>query len=695
MLTFKILGPLEVVREGRALPLGAAKQRALIACLLVHEGEVVSTDRLIDDLWGQDAPSTAEHMLHVYVSRFRKLLEDDGPKVLLTQAPGYRIELGPDDVLDAALFEVLLRQARDDTQGDPAHRLDVLNRALGLWRGTPLADVAYEAFAQAPAGRLEELRATAEEERIEALLALGRVQEAIPELDSLVTRYPLREQLRAQQMLALYRAGRQADALGAFQDARQTLARELGVDPGPALRSLEEAILRHDPALLVPEATSSSPNGVPQEPGPPIRHRRRLGWVLVPAVVVLALVVLSLSLPIGDEPDGGPEVMATGPQSSDALLLRWSEDPGSEAFGGPGDQVVLGGARTTLGYMAFGYTAAARTSGVAERDYDAAVWVVTAPDGWNRVQSPSFAAAGNQRVADAAVLDDAIVAVGIDESSGDFDAAVWLSATDEPGWSRVDASSPSLRQTNDQGMRDVTVAGSTLVAVGFERVEEEDDAASWTSTDGRTWVRSVLGALTGPGDQQMATVVTLDDLVVAAGFSFEGDGDAAIWTSPDGTHWQRIVDDSLGGPGDQKINAIAAGGPGLVAVGEETVDGETDAVAWVSSDGSDWDRVDDPAGAFGGAGAQRMFAVTSSPLGVVAAGEDDVGRDTDAAVWTSADGTTWERLPGDTPAMSALTDFGRQSIKVLIASDDGFLALGAEGRGADDDADAWIGLAVR
>ena len=274
-------------------------------------------------------------------------------------------------------------------------------------------------------------------------------------------------------------------------------------------------------------------------------------------------------------------------------------------------------------------------------------------------------------------------------------AAVWLSATDELGWSRVDASSPSLRQTNDQGMRDVTVAGSTLVAVGFERVEEEDDAASWTSTDGRTWVRSVLDALTGPGDQQMATVVTLDDLVVAAGFSFEGDGNAAIWTSPDGTHWQRIVDDSLGGPGDQKINAIAAGGPGLVAVGEETVDGETDAVAWVSSDGFDWDRVDDPAGAFGGAGAQRMFAVTSSPLGVVAAGEDDVGRDTDAAVWTSADGTTWERLPGDTPAMSALTDFGRQSIKVLIASDDGFLALGAEGRGADDDADAWIGLAVR
>ena len=191
MLTFKILGPLEVVRNGDAVPLGPTKQRAFLACLLLHHGETVSIDRLTDELWGDGPPPSAEHNLHVYVSRLRKVIVDEGRALLATRAPGYVLELAPGDVLDADEFVGLVGSARDVLRSDPAEALELLRRGLTLWRGPALADFAYEPFAEPTIRRLEELRAGAEEARIDALLALGRESDAIPEVEALVQRFPL------------------------------------------------------------------------------------------------------------------------------------------------------------------------------------------------------------------------------------------------------------------------------------------------------------------------------------------------------------------------------------------------------------------------------------------------------------------------------------------------------------------------
>ena len=705
MLSFRILGPLEVLRDGRPLPLGAARQRALLACLLLPPNEVVSSDRLIDDLWGDDPPPTAEHMLHVYVSRLRKALEDEGGgKVLVTRSPGYVLELGSSDEVDAAVFESLVRRGRERVPGSPEDALSLLERALGLWRGAALADFAFDAFAQPSAARLEELRAVAEEERIEALLALGRHEETIPELEMLVARYPLRERLRGQQMLALYRSGRQADALAAYQAARHALADELGVDPGPALEELEAKILRHDPDLQAPERVRP-PTSEPAAP-PPAPPRRTRGLVAgaVSAVVLVAVLVVVILWPSDGEPEAGreptPSTSSASPSSHPDLRLDWTEVPGATAtFGGPGDQVMLGGARTADRYLAFGYTAGGQADAITARDYDAAVWMATAPTRWEPVEAPAFEGPGNQRATDAAVLEDRLVVVGADGSSGDRDGAVWVSDDQGSTWRRVGITSPAFRQPGEQEMRDVTRAetagaAAQLVAVGYSDDGDDEDASVWTSMDGSTWSWSVTGGLGGPLDQQMDSVVAFDGLIVAGGFAYTSrDEDAAVWVSRDGGGtWERVKDAaSLEGAGNQQINALAVGGPGLVAVGLETLDGDTDAAVWTSTDGSDWVRVKDPSARFGGPGPQVMYAVTSSVLGIVAAGADGLGSDSDGAVWTSIDGRTWLRLGPNTPAMSAFTDYGGEAVKVLIPAPGRFLALGAENHGTERDADAWVG----
>ncbi len=253
-LEFRILGPVEVLADGRPLPLGGAKQRALLAILLLHANEVVSSDRLIDELWGDVPPETVAQGLRVYVSQLRKVLEPDhlpgaGNEVLVTRAPGYVIQLGPDQ-LDLHRFERLLAEAREAlAAGDPTRSSAKLRDALALWRGPPLADLANESSAQTEIARLEELRLTALEERVDADLALGLQGDLVGELESLVARHPLRERLRAQLMLALYRAGRQAEALEVYQATRRALVDELGIEPSPALQRLEKAILLQDPAL--------------------------------------------------------------------------------------------------------------------------------------------------------------------------------------------------------------------------------------------------------------------------------------------------------------------------------------------------------------------------------------------------------------------------------------------------------------
>ena len=240
-MEFRVLGPLEVVQEGRAVALGGARQRALLAILLTRANEVVSTDRLIDDLWGDTPPKTAANTIQFYVSQLRKAL---GADRIVTRAPGYAIRVEAEE-LDLEVFE---RLAAD---GEPRD-------ALALWRGAPLADFAYEAFAQSEIARLEELRLAVFEQRIDADLAEGRHTELVGELERLVAEHPLRERLRGQLMLALYRAGRQAEALEAYQATRRALVDELGIEPGPALQELERAILRQDPALT-PAAEVAAP----------------------------------------------------------------------------------------------------------------------------------------------------------------------------------------------------------------------------------------------------------------------------------------------------------------------------------------------------------------------------------------------------------------------------------------------------
>jgi DNA-binding SARP family transcriptional activator len=252
----RLLGPLEVRDGDGVVALPRRQQRALLAALALRAGEVVSSERLIADLWGERAPASATGSLQNTVHGLRKLL---GRDALVTQAPGYRLAIARDAV-DANRFETLLAQARTAEPGERAARL---REALALWRGAALADLDEEDFARLEAARLEELRVTALEERVDAELELGRHTALVGELEQLVATHPLRERLRGQLMLALYRCGRQAEALEVYRATRLALADELGLDPSPELQELERRILRQDPDLLPPGAAEE---GAPAEP---------------------------------------------------------------------------------------------------------------------------------------------------------------------------------------------------------------------------------------------------------------------------------------------------------------------------------------------------------------------------------------------------------------------------------------------
>jgi DNA-binding SARP family transcriptional activator len=249
---FRILGPLEVVDETGPLLLGGQKQRAVLALLLLEPGRVVSVARLIDALWGEQPPRTATTSLQNFVSQLRKTL---GPDVLETKPPGYRLRLRPGE-LDLERFRALVESAR---QAEGPARAEKLRHALALWRGPPLADLAYEAFAEPHIAHLEELRLSTLEERIDADLEARAPADLVAELEGLVEEHPLRERLRGQYMLALYRAGRQAEALETYQDCRRRLVDELGIEPSRDLRQLHGAILRQESGLR-PRGTAPLPD---------------------------------------------------------------------------------------------------------------------------------------------------------------------------------------------------------------------------------------------------------------------------------------------------------------------------------------------------------------------------------------------------------------------------------------------------
>jgi len=258
-LEFRLLGPVEAAEDGRNLALGGPKQRALLADLILNAGSIVSTARLIDDLWGDTPPPAAGHTIETYIARLRRVLRDGSrPEVLLTRQPGYLLDAEPGQV-DAFRFQQLVKDGTAAAdRGDHEQASALLGNALALWRGQALADVADAPFAQAAARRLTNQHLLAQERRIDCDLALGRAQDLIGELDALIGGHPYHEPFHRQLMLALYRSGRQSDALAAYRRARGQLADELGIEPGPDLRRLEQAILRQDPGLELGRALAAA-----------------------------------------------------------------------------------------------------------------------------------------------------------------------------------------------------------------------------------------------------------------------------------------------------------------------------------------------------------------------------------------------------------------------------------------------------
>jgi DNA-binding SARP family transcriptional activator len=296
---FRLLGPLEVFVDGQPLRIAAAKPRALLALFLLNRNRVVSTERLVDELWGDAVPALATKTLQVYVSQLRKAL---GAERLITRPPGYELRIGEGE-LDLDRFEALAAEAR--TAGDPKDAVAGFQEALGLWRGAALREFRAEPFAEPAAARLEDLRLAAVEDRIEAELDTGASSAVIPELEELVAAEPLRERPRELLMLALYRSGRQADALDLYRRTRELFVDELGIEPGPALRELEQAVLRQDSELRVPaRRTRATP------PGGPAPGRRR--W---PALVAaLAALVVAAAVAAALLRDDGDEAPATDPE---------------------------------------------------------------------------------------------------------------------------------------------------------------------------------------------------------------------------------------------------------------------------------------------------------------------------------------------------------------------------------------------
>lgn len=306
-MEFRILGPLEAVHAGVPVPLGGSRERAVLALLLLAPNQVVSAERLAADLWHGDAPEQALRALRVFVSRLRKSLrESGGDPVVVTRPPGYMVGVEAGD-LDSVRFEALVSTARQEA-GRGAHDRagTTLRTALGLWRGPALADVLDAPLARAEAARLEETRQSALEDRLDADLACGRHHELVAELNALTRAHPLRERLWGQRMTALYRSGRQAEALGAYQDLRSLLAGGLGLDPSTTLARLEGAILRHEPELDWPPPTATGQPS-PLVAAAPTPRKDRLGELPGPGSATV--MVTDVKAPIGLRARHKPAVM--------------------------------------------------------------------------------------------------------------------------------------------------------------------------------------------------------------------------------------------------------------------------------------------------------------------------------------------------------------------------------------------------
>jgi DNA-binding SARP family transcriptional activator len=330
-MEFRILGPLEVRSNGQTLPLGGPKQRAVLALLLLGANRVISRERLVAELWPDAPGGDSEHALTLQISRLRKALSaaGNGEERVVTRAPGYILRVERDE-LDLDRYERLVAAGRAALEaGDAGAAVALLREAESLWRGRPLADLEFEPFARLDVERLEELRLTALEERIEAELATGRHRELVPELEGLIAEHPLRERLRAQLMRALYASSRQAEALAVYTDTRRLLVDELGIEPSTPLRELERRILNQDLGLLHRPPARPVPEG-PREPRRRPAHRL---WPVLLSALALGGVLLVVILLPGDK---RPQPLRIPGPGAVLFLGSGSGDPIGQVSTGPG-----------------------------------------------------------------------------------------------------------------------------------------------------------------------------------------------------------------------------------------------------------------------------------------------------------------------------------------------------------------------
>lgn len=444
-----MLGPLEAVEDGRPVPLGGPRQRTLLAILLLHRRQVVSSERLIDELWGERPPASAPKTLQGYISHLRKAL---GSEVLLTRGGGYTLVAEP-EALDVERFEALAARARERLDdGDAAGARKLLDSALALWRGEPLADLAYESFAQAEIARVEDERLAALEDRIDADLALGRHRVLVGELEGLVKQHRNRERLLAQLMLALYGSGRQADALDAYRVGRQQLRDELGLDPGPELRALEQRILDQDPALGAPSRRA------------PASVRRARGRVLLAAggTVVLVAAIAAVISAVG----GGDAKLLAGPNSVAAIdmssgrvhsAIPVGPSPGGVAAGEGAVWVANTGggtvSRVDPGEGVVQQTIRVGRGPVAVAAGAEAVWVANGVEGTIARVDP-----GTNEVVQRIRVGNGPTGIAVGEG------AVWVTNSVDGTLSQIDPASGRVGRTLP------AVGGASGVAVGFGRV---------------------------------------------------------------------------------------------------------------------------------------------------------------------------------------------------------------------------------
>jgi peptide/nickel transport system substrate-binding protein len=507
---FRILGPFEVVEQGHALALGGPRQRAVLAMLLLQRGQVVTTDQLIDQLWDERPPQAPEKTIQIYVSRLRKILGDG---MLDTSGPGYRLAITADQV-DAERFDDLSGEGRAALRGgEPARASELLRAALALWRGPPLADLAGQGFAQPYIERLADLRLATIEDRIEAELALGGGGGVVPELEMLVAANPLRERLRGQLMLALYRSGRQAEALDAYRNGRLLLIEELGLEPDREVRDLQVRILQHDPGLDPPAQSISSETGHANRAIAPARADLRAARSRKPGVApVAAILAVLAALIVGVVVTGEGRTAAIGALRAPGLGVF------DDSSGDPLSAAALAGVPTRL-TSAFGSVwATSYDAGTLMRiDVKESTVIQTIPIGTGA--TGVAAAAGDLWVADSLADQVERVNAGTDEvvqtihvGSDPTEVAtgagsVWVANNADGTVSRIDPLTGAVVKVIPVG------ASPDGLAVG----------------DGSVWV--ALGGASGVARLDPLSDAVAQKILVGSGPSAIAVGDAGVWVA--------------------------------------------------------------------------------------------------------------------------------------------------------------------